>query len=364
MLKKVFNEHTAGLIAKTLLILITSLWCYWSIGEMYHEGWWGPFYIRLVYLIPGAAFLLLTLVGIRWPRIGGWLIVVVGGLFTIFFMDIHFVDGKLAADRDLTGALISVPLVFLGVMLLVEARNQKRRVAQNGTYPQNWWKRNLWYILAVAPPLLILIGLSVTNLPMVLSRKDDGFRGIRLINGNGVNLVWAPEGPGWNWMQDYGGYPSWNMVALYGLDPVGMGEKPGFDYRAGEYASSAEMAKYNLCLYLSKDGLTLEKELQNIWRMPTIDDYARSYTRKGKIASCFWEGGDQDQMTCETNPNKETPLWAPDLSPIYYWAAEEYNDSLAYYVSYNGWVNKTIKTGGNPRHSYRCVRDPLPGEDF
>ena len=36
---------------------------------MYHEGWWGPFYIRLIYLIPGTAFLILTLVGIKWPHL-------------------------------------------------------------------------------------------------------------------------------------------------------------------------------------------------------------------------------------------------------------------------------------------------------
>ena len=57
---------------------------------MYHEGWWGPFHIRLIYLIPGTAFLLLTLIGIKWPQRGGWLIIVFGGLFTIFFLDISF----------------------------------------------------------------------------------------------------------------------------------------------------------------------------------------------------------------------------------------------------------------------------------
>ena len=364
MLKKIFNDRTPGWIAKTLLIVITSLWCYWSIGEMYHEGWWGPFYNRLIYLIPGTAFLLLTLVGIKWPRVGGWLIVVLGGLFTIFFMDIHFVNGRLTADRDLTGSLVSAPLVFLGVLLLIEGRNQKRRVARGWIPHPNRWRRNLWTILAIVPPLLILLILSAINLPSVLSRKDDGNYGARLIEGNGVRLVWAPEGPGWNWMQDYGGYPSWNMVALYGLEPIGMGEKPGFDYKAGEYASSAEMAKYNLCLYLSLDGLSLESEPQNIWRMPTVDDYARSLTHNGENAGCVWDGISQDQMTCAEKPNKETPLWAPNLNPIYYWAAEESTDRLAYFISYNGWVNATIKTGGNPRHSYRCVRDPLPGEVF
>ena len=118
------------------------------------------------------------------------------------------------------------------------------------------------------------------------------------------------------------------------------------------------MAKYNLCLYLSEDGLTLETEPQNIWRMPTVDEYARSFARHGENAGCVWQGEDHDQMECEILPDKETPLWAPDLDPIYYWAADEYNDREAYFVSYNGWVNTAYKPGGNPRHSHRCVRDP------
>jgi len=325
---------------------------------MYHEGWWGPFYIRLLYLIPGTAFLALTLVGIRWPRVGGWLIVVAGGLFTISFLDISVTGGRLTIGRDLAGFMVSGPLVFLGILLLIEARNQKRRIDRGwGPHPK-WWRRNLWYLLAVVPPLLILVGWSIFSLPIVLTRIDDGEHGIRRIEGNGITLIWAPEGPGWNWRQDFGGSPSWNSIALYGLPPVGMGDKPGYDSKVGRFASAKEMANYNLCLYLSQDGLTLETEPQNIWRMPTVDDYARSFARHGKNAGCVWHGEGCDRMECEIRPDKETPLWAPDLDPIYYWAAEEYSDREAYFVSYNGWVNTAYKPGGNPRHSYRCVRDP------
>ena len=358
MIEKIFNDRTAGWIGKILLIIITSFWCFWSVGEMYHEGWWGPFYIRLIYLIPGAAFLILTLIGIKWPRIGGWLIIVIGGLFTLFFLDISFVDGKLIIGRDLAGFLVSGPLVFLGVLFLVEGRNQKRRIARGWVPHPKWWRRNIWYLLALVPPLLILAGWSIHSLPIVLTRIDDRDRGARLIEGNGVTLIWAPEGPGWNWRQDYGGFPSWNMIALYGLPPVGMGDKPGYDTRNGVFASAEEMANYNLCLYLGEDGLTLEPEPQNIWRMPTVDEYARSLARHGENAGCMWQGESHDQMACERLPDKETPLWAPDLDPIYYWAAEAYNDREAYFVSYNGWVNTAYKAGGNPRHSYRCVRDP------
>ena len=321
-------------------------------------GGGGPFYIRLIYLIPGTAFLLITLIGIKWPRIGGWLIIVFGGLFTLSFLDISFVNGKLTIGRDMAGFMVSGPLVFLGILFLVEAQNHKGRIASGwGPHPK-WWRRNIWYLLAVVPPLLIFIGWSIHSLPIVLSRIDDGDRGARLIEGNGVTLVWAPEGPGWNWKQDFGGYPSWNRIALYGLPPVGMGDKPGYSVETGIFASSKDMSKYNLCLYLSDDGLTLETEPQNIWRMPTIDEYARSFARHGENAGCIWQGKDHDKMTCDILPDKETPLWAPDLEPIYYWAADEYNDREGYFVSYNGWVDTANKPGGNPRHSYRCVRDP------
>ena len=267
-------------------------------------------------------------------------------------------NGKLIIGRDLAGFMVSGPLVFLGVLLLVDARNQKRRLAQGWVPNSKWWRRNIWYLLAVVPPLLILAGLSIYSLPIVLTRVDDGERGARLIEGNGVTLIWAPEGPGWNWRQDFGGFPSWNMIALYGLPPIGMGDKPGYGSKIGVFASAEEMAKYNLCLYLSENGLTLETEPQNIWRMPTVDDYARSFARHGENAGCVWHGESHDKMECEILPDKETPLWAPDLDPIYYWASDEYNDREAYFVSYNGWVNTTYKPGGNPRHSYRCVRDP------
>jgi hypothetical protein len=355
MLKKIFNEYTAGWIAKVLLTIIASLWFSWGVGEMFHEGWWGPFYIRLVYLGYGTAFVFLTLFAIRWPKFFGWVIILFGGIFTFLFMNIKFIDGKLLIGRDISGALVSVPLVFLGILFLIEARNRKQRI-ENGWQPsKKWWKRNFWYLFAITPPILILIIMSAIKLPVVLSRVDDGNRGIRTIIGNGNTLTWAPEGPGWNWRQDFGGFPSWNRIALYGLDPIGMENKPG--YGVDVHASAEDMAKYNLCLYLSEDGLTLEEEPQNIWRMPTIDEYASAFARHGKNAGCSWAGEAYDEMDCQILPDKETPLWAPDLDPIYYWAANERDDRNAYYVSYNGWVNWTIKSAGNPRHSHRCVRD-------
>lgn len=358
MFNKIFNDHTPGWIAKSLVIVITSFWFYWSIAEMYHEGWWGPFYIRLIYLIPGVMFLALTLVAIKWPKIGGWLIIIIGGAFTFFFMDISIVDGKLSIGRDFAGLMITGPLVFLGILFLFEGRNHKHRIENGWTTHSIWWRRNFWFITALLPQILITIGLSTYYLPFVLTRENDGDFGARLIEGNDITLIWAPEGPGWNWKQDFGGYPSWNRIALYGLEPIGFEDKAGFERGSGNFASAKEMERYNLCLYLSEDGYSLMDEPQYIWRMPTIDDYVRSFARHGENAGCVWRGEKNDQADCTFMPDKETPLWNPELEPIYYWAAEEYNERDGYFVSYNGWVQATYKPGGNPRHSYRCVREP------
>ncbi len=190
---------------------------------------------------------------------------------------------------------------------------------------------------------------------MLLTRVDDGDRGARLIEGTGVTLIWAPKGPGWNWKQPWGGYPSWDHIALYGVPPVGFEDKLGY---ADRHATMKDMETTGLCRYLSEDGLTLMDEPQDIWRMPTTDEIVRSLVQHGENAGCTWDG-EAGNADCSGRPNKDTPLWAPDEEPIYYWSADEYDEHEAYYVSYNGsMIAHQPKSWGNPRHGYRCVREP------
>jgi hypothetical protein len=72
------KQRIPGYIALGLLITLTTFWTYWGVGEAYYEGWWGAWYNRVIYLIPAVVLLALTIVGIRWPRKGGWTIVIVG----------------------------------------------------------------------------------------------------------------------------------------------------------------------------------------------------------------------------------------------------------------------------------------------
>jgi hypothetical protein len=114
---------------------------------------------------------------------------------------------------------------------------------------------------------------------------------------------------------------------------------------------------------LSADGTTLMAEPQGIWRMPTADEVVRSLVRRGESAGCTWDGA-STEAECIEQPNKDTPLWAPDEAPIYYWTAEEYDQESAWYVPYTGGlryggaIDHQPKDWGNARHGYRCVREP------
>lgn len=349
-----FLLRLPGLVASILMILITTLWAFWGISEMYHEGWWGAWYNRLPYLAPLALTLLPTLVAFRWPLAGGLLISGVG-IFSLAM----FGGGV---------AVIALAILLVGLAFLLDGVIRRKSPPPEPSPALPLWRQVLreghWrYWLALGLPLVVLFSVSVYMLPLVLSRQDDGYRGAVLIEGNGVSLVWAPEGPGWNWRQDWGGYPSWQAVALYGLPLVGLGDKPGYGRGAGPggedmFASAADMQTYNLCRYLSEDGLALMDTPQDIWRMPTAEELLRSLVRHGENAGCRWDGLALQQAECSVQPDKESPLWATDQPAIYYWAAESYDDELGIFVSFNGWINAAYKTGGNPRHSYRCVRAP------
>ncbi len=340
----------AGWLAAGLMILITSLWAYWGAAEMYYEGWGQSFPQPLAYLTPFAITLALTLLALKWPRAGGGIIILLGAAFT------WFVLRRSIGQMGLMGLLSWFPVTFLtlvvGFLFLWGGNAAFHAPPTPDARP--WWRRYLQYLLALGAPALIILGTTIWMLPQNLVRVDDGDRSARLIQGNGVALIWAPLGPGWNWKQPYGGYPSWDMLAWYGREPVGMKLE---DDRPPGHATQADMDATGLCRYLDASGEHLMPEPQNIWRMPTTDELVRSLVKRGENAGCLWDGH-SDKAQCRQTPDKETPLWAPDLPPIYMWSGEEANEQEAYYVSYNGHIDQQPKSWGNPRHGYRCVREP------
>ena len=350
-----WKQRLPGYIATALFTLTTGLWVFWGTAEMYYEGWGAPFPLPLAYLIPGVVCLLATVLVLRWPRVGGWVLTAGGALFTVWILGLQI---QRAGGFNFWAILSFFPvsglIVVVGVLFLFEGR-RRRRDREAGRLPHpNWWLRNLHYLVALGMPLLVSVIVSAVQLPGILARIDDGDRGSRLIEGNGVTLVWAPAGPGWNWKQPWGGYPSWDSLALYGRPPIGIERKlPDLD----THATQEDMQAYGLCRYLSEDGLTLMDEPQDVWRMPTTDEFVRSLVKRGQNAGCSWDGKG-DKVSCRVRPDKETPLWAPEQEPIYMWTGDDSDGREAQYVSYNGHVGEQPKNWGNPRHGHRCVREP------
>jgi len=345
---KYYVARLPGWVASILMIFFTMYWTYWGISEMYHEGWWGAWYNRLPYLAPIAVTLFPTLVAFRWPIPGGILIMSVG-IFAFFFF---------ASDVSFIG----IAIALIGAAFLIDEIIKRKSIDEEKASRVPLYHR--WrFIILLGAPLTIFIGISVYMLPVVSSRMDDFDRSARLIKGNGTSLVWAPAGPGWNWKQSWGGYPSWQSIALYGISPVGLEQKQGYGKQGSEidnivYATSEDMEKTNLCKYLSPDGAKIMDTPQNIWRMPTTDEIVQALGRHGENAGCLWQGEYARQVRCKVLPDKESPLWATDQPVIYYWTADSYSENRGYFVAYNGTVNATNKLGGNPRHGYRCVREP------
>lgn len=349
-----FRSRLPGVIASGLTVAVSAVWAFWGTAEMYFEGWWGSWGVRLAYLIPAGVTLLLSLAALTWPKVGGWLLIVIGGGFTLWWWLPAALRGELTWARVGAQFPVSGILVLVGLLFLLEGRYRQRRVDAGWLPAKNWWLRNLRYVLAIGLPFLVALIVSAYNLPTVLAREDDGERGARLIEGSGVTLVWAPQGPGWNWQQPWGGYPSWDSLAYYGVQPVGLVDKP---VEKVQHAGERDMQAIGLCRYLSADGSVLTATPQDIWRMPTVGEIVASLALHGENAWCEWHG-EVGRADCALSPDKETPLWAPDEPPVYYWTANAHDDENAYYVSYLAYVQRQPKDWGNPRHGYRCVREP------
>jgi len=223
------KRQILGWIAVGLSTAITCFWAMWGIIENFHEGWYYESFLSNLgmmfgqYLSPMLIFMGATLVSIYWPRLGGSLHVIFA-LFLVWYF---------RAFSNAATFFVIIPLVIFGILYWV-GRPQPRKVATR---------------LAIGLPLLTLIIFGIEPIFRVSQRIDDGNLQARLVEGNGVNLIWAPDGPGWPRQG-----ASW--------------------YEARQ-----------VCQYLAEDGTILATTPQNIWRLPTVDEAVRSMSRHGKNLS-------------------------------------------------------------------------------
>ncbi len=296
------KRQVAGWIAVGLSLIITCFWAFWGIVENFHEGWYYESLLSnlglmiVQYLSPMLLFMGVMLVSIFWPRVGA-------GLHGILALGVvWFFEGW---TNPVTFLLIPPP-IGLGALYWF-GRPQPRRLAAS---------------LAIGLPLLTLIVSGMGPILRVSQRLDDRNVEARLVRGNGVDLIWAPDGPGW--------------------------PREGADWYEAQQA----------CEYLSEDGLTLAPVAQQFWRLPTVNEAVRSMARHGQNSGGAWDPASA-QATYETTPDKESPLWNVHSQVIYWWTATEGDQDHAYIIVYDGEVWSRSKQWGPAYLGFRCVKPPL-----
>jgi hypothetical protein len=299
--KQLGRRQIAGWIAAGLSTVITCVWAFWGIIENFHEGWhyesllshMGLMFVQ--YLSPMLIFMGVTLVSIVWPRVGA-------GLHALLALGVAWFFGALTNTVTL---LLIVPLIGLGALYWF-GRPQPRKVAAS---------------LAIGLPLLTLIISGIEPVIRVSQRLDDGNLEARLVHGNGLTLIWAPDGPGL--------------------------PREGIDWYEAQ----------RVCEYLGEDGLTLAPAPQQIWRLPSVDEAVRSMARHGQNSGGVWDAASAE-ATYETTPDKESPLWNVHSQVIYWWTATEADKDHVYFIVYDGEVWPRSKEFGPAYLGFRCVKQP------
>lgn len=297
------KQQILGWLAVVLSTSIAAFWAFWGIIENFHEGWFyeslalnlGLMFVQ--YLSPMIVFVSLTLLAVAFPRLGSIAFVVGGLLLYLLLFDLN--------DR-IAMLFVILPMLLLGTLYWF-GRAKPRTAA---------------YLLAIGMPALTLIVCGLEPAFRIAGRANDGNFQTRLVEGNGVRLVWAPEGPGWP--------------------------------REGVTWNEA----LKLCQYLSEDGRALAGAHQDVWRLPTVDEAVRSMARHGINSGGVWNAQTKT-ATYKVRPDKETPLWNVYSQVIYWWTATEVSEKYAYIIVYDGKVWPRRKQFAPGSLGCRCVKSAM-----
>ena len=291
-------RRIVGWLTIAVVCLVTGFWTWWGIIENFHEGWYHPslahniLLLLVQYLSLPLLFLLLTLLALYYRTIGSGLFAALG-LYSFFFFSSP--AGKV---------LVFIPLILLAAGFYTGEFGQKKRIA--------------WALMGLMAGIILIFG--TPQLIKVETRFNDHDFGTRLITGNDVRLIWAPQGEGF---------------------PL-----QGTDWHTARAA----------CAHLNAAGTGREATPAHHWRLPTRDELVRSLSHNDvNAAGSLDTDGAADYAT---KPDKETPLWNPHSPVIYYWTDELKTDDRAFLVAYNGTILARSITAGPAYQGYRCVRDP------
>jgi len=297
------RKRVLGWTGVSITVIISSIWAYWGAFENFHEGWYSAsiwenlFMLFFQYMLFAIIFVVLALVILKWKKAGLALHLLLGAFCIWFFSGSSF---------SVLGLLVIIPFAVLGLIYYF-----------GDPQPKKWAYRLILFV-----PLIIAVSISIPQGIKVANRINDGDLGVRIVEGNGVTLAWAPRGPGW---PDRG--VAWQEAQ-------------------------------DICRYLSADGLIIMETEQNIWRLPTVDEAIRSCMVHGKNSGGTWDEKKMEAVY-EKTPDKESPLWDVHSKVIYYWTADTslQDDKKACIIVYHGGVYDKKKIDNPGYLSFRAVKD-------
>jgi len=295
-------SRSRGLAGWTAVVASTSFatfWAYWGAIECFHEGW----YFREWYRNLGLAFvqylpwmfvpMAAGLVALWRRSFGVVLHVGLAGAAMAFF----------GVGQTAGSVLIALPLLGLAALYAFGSAEPVRRAR----------------LLLVAVPILTAIVAGARPGWRAISRPAEVDLTAQRITANGVDLIWAPAGPGW---------PD----------------------RGLSWAEATQR-----CDRLTDDGSMLASTPQGIWRLPTVEEAVRSQIYRGRNAGGAWDTATR-QANYRVQPDKDAPLWNRYSQVIYWWTADDAGPDRAYRIVYNGLVNPVPKKFGPLYLACRCVR--------
>ena len=293
------QKKILGWVGVIITILFSSFWAYWGAFENFHEGWYSASIWENIqmfifqYMLIMIIFIILALVALKWKK-AGLLIHLLIGVFCVCFF-----SGP-------SKFLIIIPFAVLGVIYYF-----------GEPHPRKWAIRLIIFI-----PLIIALVISIHQGIKVSQRINDENFNLRIVEGNGVTLAWAPKGPGW---PDKG--TSWEEAQ-------------------------------DICKHLSEDGMTIMETEQNIWHLPTVDEAVRSMMLHGENAGGVWSA-EEDKTIYDRKPDKESPLWDVHSKVIYYWTTDtsKRDNQQAYIIVYHGGVYERRKSEHQDYLSFRAVKE-------
>ena len=158
-------------MAMGLLVLATSLWMFWGVEGVYGEGWWDDWYFRALYLLPGIICLVLTLLALLWSRIGGWLLIAIGGGFAGWWWWQISTTVGLTLERLLITLPVSGMLVITGMLFLIEHYRLKSH-SETPSTPKKWLYRHTRYVIGIGLPVLVA-AVSAIVIPLTEPQQAD-----------------------------------------------------------------------------------------------------------------------------------------------------------------------------------------------